>query len=509
MEVQRSSEYWFDDGNIVLQAEQTQFRVTKSMLAMHSTVFRDMLTIPLPPDEPVVDGCPIVFLPDDKPEDWKHLLDAMYPKSWAQSQNPTLDVIHSILRLSRKYDVPAFRQECIRRLKLEFPSTFEGLEAVWGAWKHIEMDPGRGDINTVFQLINLSREFGLPSLLPLACYIVAASSSKEAMQRVSDGTSVPPLSVADQLICWKGHVELIKRGAMSKMAWLEAIGAEDSDCQHPKTSSNRISMCFECHTFLDNHGLILPAIDLSPLITAVQSESATVGTRIPIPTPQPFYVRFVPRNPADADTLLVNDTMCSKQLDGTWIIDVDTWEAAQTKTAVSEDGLETVELVTKARKIPRPDDRFLWKLPAAVELQYVLCLAFSRFFSFSNWLGNPDAPPALRKTVEQLYTLFVLGQARRLAVGGIENLDIGRDSSWGANQGGGGSGGGSAGATFAGPASQWHAVDEWRRRVHHALHEQTASLPSESPTLEAHNSFAGMVDLEKVMVIAGYDEVVP
>ncbi|KAF7296525.1 BTB domain-containing protein [Mycena chlorophos] len=243
MEVQRSGEYWFDDGNIVLQAEQTQFRVTKSMLAMHSTVFRDMLTIPLPPDEPVIDGCPIVFLPDDKPEDWKHLLDAMYPKrqatsfhwqSWP-SQNPTLDVIHSILRLSRKYDVPAFRQECIRRLKLEFPSTFEGLEAVWGAWKHIEMDPGRGDINTVFQLINLSREFNLPSLLPLACYIVAASSSKEAMQRVSDGTSVPPLSVADQLICWKGHVELIKRGAVSKMAWLEAIGAEDSDCQHPNT----------------------------------------------------------------------------------------------------------------------------------------------------------------------------------------------------------------------------------------------------------------------------------
>ncbi|KAF7296524.1 BTB domain-containing protein [Mycena chlorophos] len=278
----------------------------------------------------------------------------------------------------------------------------------------------------------------------------------------------------------------------------------------PNTSSNGISMCFECHTFLDKQGLILPTIDLSPLITAAQS--ATVGTHIRIPTPQPFYVRFVPRNPANADTLLVNDTMCSNQLDGTWIVDVDTWADAQTKTIEdASDGMEIVELVTKARKIPRPDDRFLWKLPAAVELHYVLCLAFSQFFSFSNWLGNPDAPPALRKTVEQLYTLFVLGQARRLAVGGIENLGsaadpgnaaAGRDSA--ANQGDGGSGGGSAGATVPGPASQWHAVDGWRRRVHHAMHEQIASLP----TLEAHDlsKLQGMMDLEKVMTITGYDE---
>ncbi|KAJ7366518.1 hypothetical protein DFH08DRAFT_834681 [Mycena albidolilacea] len=53
----RSTEYWFDDGNIILQVESTQFRLTKGLLSMHSTVFRDMFMIPLPADEPTVENC--------------------------------------------------------------------------------------------------------------------------------------------------------------------------------------------------------------------------------------------------------------------------------------------------------------------------------------------------------------------------------------------------------------------------------------------------------------------
>ncbi|KAJ7037762.1 hypothetical protein C8F04DRAFT_952250, partial [Mycena alexandri] len=44
----RSSEYWFGGGDIILQVESTQFRLFKSILSKHSSVFRDMFTIPLP-----------------------------------------------------------------------------------------------------------------------------------------------------------------------------------------------------------------------------------------------------------------------------------------------------------------------------------------------------------------------------------------------------------------------------------------------------------------------------
>lgn len=75
----RSETVWFDDGNIVLEAEGKQFRVHRGVLEKHSSVFKDMLSVPQPPesDEPTIDGCPIVQLPD-KADDWEHLLNSLY-----------------------------------------------------------------------------------------------------------------------------------------------------------------------------------------------------------------------------------------------------------------------------------------------------------------------------------------------------------------------------------------------------------------------------------------------
>ena len=73
------SEYWLDDGNIVLQAENVQFRVHRSVLARQSNVFKDMFGMPQPlqPEEPTVDGCPIVWL-SDAADDVKMMLAAFY-----------------------------------------------------------------------------------------------------------------------------------------------------------------------------------------------------------------------------------------------------------------------------------------------------------------------------------------------------------------------------------------------------------------------------------------------
>ena len=71
-------------GDIVLQAECTQFRVNKDILATHSNVFRDLFEIPQPEWHPnsdeeseIVEGCSVVLLTDTG-RDWENFLAVLY-----------------------------------------------------------------------------------------------------------------------------------------------------------------------------------------------------------------------------------------------------------------------------------------------------------------------------------------------------------------------------------------------------------------------------------------------
>lgn len=43
---QRDTEFWYDDGNIILVARDVEFRVFKGILAEYSPVFKDMCSLP-------------------------------------------------------------------------------------------------------------------------------------------------------------------------------------------------------------------------------------------------------------------------------------------------------------------------------------------------------------------------------------------------------------------------------------------------------------------------------
>jgi hypothetical protein len=73
----RHRELWFDDGSVVLHVEQTLFRVHRSTLSTHSTVFSDMFLIPQPPSQDAIEGCTVIKLPDSS-DDVESLLKALY-----------------------------------------------------------------------------------------------------------------------------------------------------------------------------------------------------------------------------------------------------------------------------------------------------------------------------------------------------------------------------------------------------------------------------------------------
>lgn len=73
------SRYWFEDGNIVLQAENTFFRVHRSVLSTQSQIFKDTFAMPQGPSEEdeVIEGCAVVQM-SDAAEDVRSLISLLY-----------------------------------------------------------------------------------------------------------------------------------------------------------------------------------------------------------------------------------------------------------------------------------------------------------------------------------------------------------------------------------------------------------------------------------------------
>lgn len=60
----RDEEFWYDDGSVVLVAQDVAFRVYRGWLARRSEVFSGMFSIPQRPGDERICGCPIVRLPE-------------------------------------------------------------------------------------------------------------------------------------------------------------------------------------------------------------------------------------------------------------------------------------------------------------------------------------------------------------------------------------------------------------------------------------------------------------
>lgn len=61
----RRDDVWFEDGNLILQTDDALFRVYSGLLAARSSVFRDMLAFPQPPDGNLThENCPVVRIYD-------------------------------------------------------------------------------------------------------------------------------------------------------------------------------------------------------------------------------------------------------------------------------------------------------------------------------------------------------------------------------------------------------------------------------------------------------------
>jgi hypothetical protein len=82
---------WFEDGNIILQTDDALFRVYGGLLASRSSVFKDMLAFPPPPEGNLaLDNCPVVRL-YDATENVRYFLNAIFDSAYvALSASPSV-----------------------------------------------------------------------------------------------------------------------------------------------------------------------------------------------------------------------------------------------------------------------------------------------------------------------------------------------------------------------------------------------------------------------------------
>ncbi|KAJ3768486.1 hypothetical protein FB446DRAFT_650367 [Lentinula raphanica] len=165
------SDIWFKDGNIVLISESFIFKIHSGQLERHSEIFAGMFDIPQPPEQDLIDGCPSIKMLDN-PDDLYYFLSALYDGLHFASPRPLhFARLAAVLRLSTKYFVPHLRQQCLERLKLDWPIDLEGWDA-----REAEATTIKGAYNPrqytahPILVIELAIELGLNEILPSAFY---------------------------------------------------------------------------------------------------------------------------------------------------------------------------------------------------------------------------------------------------------------------------------------------------------------------------------------------------
>lgn len=204
------SEIWHLDGSVVLQADNRQFRVHWSVLSLHSSFFQGMLGLPQPPDQPSIDGCPIIEL-SDSAEDVENLLMALYDPSvlsfaavlllkgiifrlFFVKRALPLPVMASHLRLGRKYDFRGVLETIVERFTYENPTTLDGYDALKTGNSY---SPTRilNYHGLLYDTITLAGENNLLSVLPCAYYRALVGSLPVSPNRV-DAAAIKPAFVS-------------------------------------------------------------------------------------------------------------------------------------------------------------------------------------------------------------------------------------------------------------------------------------------------------------------------
>ncbi|KAH7922344.1 hypothetical protein BV22DRAFT_1037567 [Leucogyrophana mollusca] len=192
---------WFADGNVILHVANTIFRVHRSILSTHSSVFDEMFSIPPPENAETFADCPIVHLTDTRAQ-VRHLLMTLYYPFHFHDYADSYAFLDDILRASTKYNIDNLRKNAIAKLLPSFPNTLAGFDSIVRSPTRLRESKRRA-----MAVINLARSTGCLEMLPSAFYFC----SRLPVHTILRGNGVTTICTDDAAKCIIGREKLLKK----------------------------------------------------------------------------------------------------------------------------------------------------------------------------------------------------------------------------------------------------------------------------------------------------------
>ncbi|KAJ7637507.1 hypothetical protein B0H17DRAFT_1023463 [Mycena rosella] len=245
------SKIWMPHGDIILQAESTQFRVHQDILAKHSSVFQDMFSLPQPPNEETLEGCPIVHL-SDSAIDIELILTAFYDPS------QDFKIVACMVRLGRKYEMAKFQSDSVSRIHHEFPTRLTTWDRRTATGLFEKINPASG---VLVDLLNLAYENGIYTSIPTLAFrcLHVYSLLFEGVERADGSRATLPDSTKLILALALERIQIFQK---TNVEWLK----EDDTVPNPGCKSR--TKCIKEQTTMARIECLDRKVDLTYTIHA-------------------------------------------------------------------------------------------------------------------------------------------------------------------------------------------------------------------------------------------------
>jgi len=247
---------WFEDGNLIVLAGETSFKVHRSVLSRVSPKLSSFINNVGSNGPRAEDQLPVVCFPVP-PAELRDFLSVIYNGLKYHQERPEWSVVRAMLNLGKLFEVAEYFEEGYKHLEELYPANIYARDCLLQGKPHMRHSP-----EDSIAIANLARNLSLEDMHRSALYDCCQLTSENLVQGSSGG--VEKLGDADLMVCMEARRNLsLAKYELFQSLFAEANSAPPEDCQRPSECSVARQALHEkiryetdflvAHNPLDNH----------------------------------------------------------------------------------------------------------------------------------------------------------------------------------------------------------------------------------------------------------------